>query len=201
MSIDRQGSYIDSLLPPSWGFPPVRWSYPSQQPTMFEEIKMSSIHQRCTGTLYCSQPPRTTRTIHSFMPVFSASITPISFTLVKIQRTMKLGSLNFYGLDGTSIKAQMCDGAIQNWTWFPFLPSPPKVHLDCWPWQCAVCMSYDTCFFWWQEAPGRNWSLSLCVWWTWLVSVLCESVGERKFELLSCPTNALTQTDLLTEIW
>ena len=74
---------------------------------------MSSIHQHCTGTLYCLQPPRTTRTTHSFMPAFSASITPISFTLVKIQRTMKLGSLNFYGLDGTSIKAQMCNGAIQ----------------------------------------------------------------------------------------
>ena len=57
-------------------------------------------------------------------------LSSISFTMVIIQRTMKLGGLKFYGLDGTSTKAQMCNGAIQNWTWFPFLPSPPKVHLD-----------------------------------------------------------------------
>ena len=90
---------------------------------------MSSIHWHPTRTSLCLQPPRAIRTIHSFMPAFSASTMPMSFALVVIHNTMKSG-LNFYGLDGTNTKAQMCNGVTQNWTRFPILPSPRKVHLD-----------------------------------------------------------------------
>ena len=99
------------------------------RPTTFGKVKMSSIHRHPTRTSLCLQPPRAIRTIHSFMPAFSASTMPMSFALVVIHNTMKSG-LNFYGLDGTNTKARMCNGVTQNWTRFPILPSPWKVHLD-----------------------------------------------------------------------
>lgn len=84
------------------------------------------------------------------------------FTLVVIHRTMKLGGLNFYGLDGTSTKALTCGGATQNWTWFPFLPSPRKVHLDLSiPTMCCVhVISY---LFFLAERSTRTVLVSLAV--------------------------------------
>ena len=91
------------------------------------------------------QPPMTIMITHSCMLMSLASIMPTLFLLdFKAYKFTKLDGLNFYGSDGTSTKAQMCDGVTQDWIWSLFPPSLLRVPSDLWTHTmcCTLVTSY-----------------------------------------------------------